>query len=88
MTSRGIAVLDTFDALNELATASVKRASSAKRVALTGSSGKTTLRAWLEHALGVLTRRVADHLHLFVQIEIHGLLRTGRTHDFPIAGRV
>ncbi len=38
--------------LNELATASVKRALSAKRVALTGSSGKTTLRAWLEHALG------------------------------------
>ena len=52
MTSRGIAVPDTFDALNELATASVKRALSAKRVALTGSSGKTTLRAWLEHALG------------------------------------
>ena len=52
MTSRGIAVADTFDALNELATASVKRALSAKRVALTGSSGKTTLRAWLEHALG------------------------------------
>ena len=52
MTSRGIAVPDTLDALNELATASVKRALSAKRVALTGSSGKTTLRAWLEHALG------------------------------------
>ena len=52
MTSRGIAVPDTFDALNELATASVKRASSGRRVALTGSSGKTTLRAWLEHALG------------------------------------
>ena len=52
MTSRGIAVPDTFDALNELATASVKRALSAKRVALTGSSGKTTLRAWIEHALG------------------------------------
>ena len=52
MTSRGIAVADTFDALNELATASVKRAMTAQRVALTGSSGKTTLRAWLEHALG------------------------------------
>ena len=52
MTSRGIAVADTFDALNELATASVKRALSAQRVALTGSSGKTTLRAWLEYALG------------------------------------
>ena len=52
MTSRGIEVPDTFDALNELATASVKRALSAKRVALTGSSGKTTLRAWLEQALG------------------------------------
>ena len=52
MTSRGIPVPDTFDALNELAIASVKRALSAKRVALTGSSGKTTLRAWLEHALG------------------------------------
>ena len=52
MTNRGIAVTDTFDALNELATASVNRALSAQRVALTGSSGKTTLRAWLEHALG------------------------------------
>ena len=52
MTNRGIAVTDTFDALNELATASVNRAKTAQRVALTGSSGKTTLRAWLEHALG------------------------------------
>ena len=52
MTGRGIAVSDTFEALNQLASASVHRALSARIVAITGSSGKTTLRAWLEHALG------------------------------------
>ena len=82
MTSRGIAVPDTFDALNELATASVKRTGDRKRVALTGSSGKTTLRAWLEHALGKLCKLHASagsfNNHLGVPLSLARMPRRHR----------
>jgi len=44
-------VRDTFEGLNALARRAVERSTHATRVALTGSSGKTTLRHWLGQML-------------------------------------
>ena len=48
---QSIYVQDTFKGLNALARLAVKRSKNATRIALTGSSGKTTLRHWLGQML-------------------------------------
>lgn len=94
---RVIRVSDTFDALVTLGRAARQRLDPAARViAITGSSGKTTLRAWIEHILSAFNDTHASegsfNNHLGVPLSLarmpastrYGIFEVGTNHPGEI----